>query len=326
MSELTRRDLLGTVIAGAAASSLPSLTVAAASPAVALGASLEVSLYPGQIPNALDAPDEEATRDPAEAWVYRQNISRPTLTLHRSSHPSPRPAVIICPGGSYRGASVEKEGHNVAQAFNAFGVTAMVLKYRTPSARHMKETRWGPLQDVQQAFHIARSRASEWQIDPKRLGVVGFSAGGHLAASASTLFTRPVQPHHKPGDLRPDFSVLVYPVISMTDELTHRVSREQLLGAAPSAEALETHSAERAVTDATPPAFVIHAADDTAVRVGNSLSYFEALHAHKISAQLMVYPRGGHGFGLNNATTQDAWIERVKLWMTSEGWLDPSMA
>ena len=179
---------------------------------------------------------------------------------------------------------------------------------------------------MQQAFHIARSRASEWQIDPKRLGVVGFSAGGHLAASASTLFTRPVQSHHKPEELRPDFSVLMYSVISMMDELTHRVSREQLLGASPSAEALETHSTERAVTDATPPAFVIHAADDTAVRVGNSVAYFEALHARKISAQLMVYPRGGHGFGLNNATTRDAWIERVKLWMASEGWLDPSTA
>jgi acetyl esterase/lipase len=190
----------------------------------------------------------------------------------------------------------------------------------------MKQTRWGPLQDVQQAFHVARARANEWQIDPKRLGVVGFSAGGHLAASASTLFTHAVQAHHKLEEIRPDFSVLMYPVISMSDELTHRVSREQLLGSSPSAEALETHSAERAITDATPPAFLIHAADDSAVLVGNSLAYFEALNARKISAQLMVYPRGGHGFGLNNASTKDPWIERVRWWMASEGWLDPSTA
>lgn len=326
MSEFTRRDLLGTMIAGAAASSLSNLSAAAASPDAAIGASHELSLYPGPIPNSLDAPDEEATRDPNEAWVYRQNISRPTLSLHIAAQSGPRPAVIICPGGSYRGASIEKEGHHVAQAFNAFGVTGIVLKYRTPSSRHMKETRWGPLQDVQQAFHVARSRASEWRIDSKRLGVMGFSAGGHLAASASTLFARPVQSHHKPEELRPDFSVLMYPVISMMDELTHRVSREQLLGASATAEALETHSAERAVTEATPPAFLIHAADDTAVRVGNSLAYFEALNARKTSAQLMVYPRGGHGFGLNNATTKDPWIERVRSWMASEGWLEPTSA
>jgi acetyl esterase/lipase len=316
MTDLTRRDVLGSVLVGAAAAGVPVARIAAAE----ADDSLTFDLYPGPIPNAIEAPDEEATRDSKEAWVYRQNVSRPTLSVHRPTHAGTRPAVIICPGGSYRGVSIDKEGHSVARAFNAFGVVAVVLKYRTPSARHMKETRWGPLQDVQQAFHVVRTRAAEWRIDPKRVGVVGFSAGGHLAASASTLFTRPQQPHHREVELRPDFSVLIYPVVSMADEITHRVSREQLLGPSPSSEALETHSAERAVSDTTPPAFLLHAADDASVLVANTLRYFEALNSRKIATQLVVYPHGGHGFGLNNPTTQDAWIDRVRLWMASEGW------
>jgi acetyl esterase/lipase len=276
-------------------------------------------LYEGPIPNAIDAPDEEATRDPDEAWLFRQNVSRPTLSVYLPARSDPnRAAVVICPGGSYRGVSIDKEGHDVARACNAFGVAAIVLKYRMPSATHMKDPSTGPLQDAQQALHLVRQRAKEWHIDPQRLGIVGFSAGGHLAASASTRFAHPVLTEHRSEMVRPSFSILLYPVISMTDELTHSVSRQQLLGPSPTAAQIEANSNERVVSDETPPTFLVHAADDSSVLVGNSIRYFEALNARKVPAQLFVYPQGGHGYGLNNATTPDRWIDRAEQWMRAQ--------
>jgi acetyl esterase/lipase len=317
MSDLTRRELLGSMLIGAAAGLTP-----AAAGAVDAVEPLTSPLYPDGIPGGVDGPDEEAMRDPREAWPFRINVSRPTLTVYRPTVPAAkRAAVIVCPGGGYRGVSIEKEGHGVARAFNEFGVAAIVLKYRTPTARSMKDPTTGPLQDVQQALHALRRRANEWGIEPTRVGVVGFSAGGHLAASASTQFDRPVLAEHAESNLRPDFSILIYPVISMSDELAHTGSREQLLGSSPSAALIERYSAERAVTNKTPPALLIHAADDATVVVGNSIRYFEALNARRIPAQLFVYPRGGHGFGLNNPTTSDRWIDRARQWMMSEGWI-----
>lgn len=318
MTNVTRRELLSSVLVGAAAGGLPSVAASTNRRAEPF----TLPLYEGPIPNAIDASDEEATRDPAEEWVYRKDVSRPTLSVHLPAvSDAKRAAVIICPGGSYKGVSIDKEGYNVARAFNAFGVAAMVLKYRTPSPRHMKDTSTGPLQDAQQALHVAHQRASEWRIDPQRVGIVGFSAGGHLAASASTRFAHPVLSEHRHSNLRPAFSILMYAVISMTDELTHLVSREQLLGPSFTQEQIDRASNERNVTDRTPPAFLVHAADDTAVRVANSLRYFEALNARKIPAQLFVYPQGGHGYGLNNATTPDRWIDRAQQWMQAQEWI-----
>lgn len=324
MPQLTRREMVAAVLAGTAAASIES--AAAPVPGEALpSAKATLPLYPGPIPGAIEAPDEEATRDPKEAWVYRQSISRPTLTVFLPAKTSrATPAVVICPGGSYRGVSIDKEGYSVAQAFNRFGVAAIVLKYRTPNPRHMKETYTGPLQDAQQALHVVHQRAREWNIDRRRIGIVGFSAGGHLAASASTLFAKPVLPNHSAQDVRPAFSVLIYPVISMRDELTHRDSRAQLLGELPSPSLIERYSADEAVSDQTPHAFIVHAADDTAVAVGNSIRYFEALEKRDIPAQLFIYARGGHGYGLKNPTTSDDWIESVRHWLAGEGLIDSS--
>lgn len=312
--------MLAASLAGAAAGSMESV----AAPGEALPTAKEtLPLYFGPIPGAIEAPDEEATRDPKEAWLYRQEISRPTLTVFLPARTGvPTPAVVICPGGSYRGVSIDKEGYSIAQAFNRFGVAGVVLKYRTPNPRHMKQTHIGPLQDAQQALHVVHQRASEWNLDRKRIGIVGFSAGGHLAASASTLFARPILSTHSAAASRPAFSILIYPVISMHDELTHQVSRSQLLGNAPPPELIERYSANEAVSDATPPAFLVHAADDVGVPVGNSIRYFEALRAKQISAQLFIYARGGHGYGLNNPSSSDRWIDSAHHWMTSEGWID----
>jgi acetyl esterase/lipase len=273
----------------------------------------ELALYPGDIPNAIAAPDEETTRDPNEAYPFRLNVSRPTITVYEPHvRDTKRAAVIILPGGSYRGLSIVKEGHDVARAFNEIGVTAFVLKYRTPSERHMVDKTRGPLQDAQQAIRVVRDRAEEWHVDRNRVGIVGFSAGGHLAATAGTQFDQPM--------LRPDFMVLVYPVISFSDELAHKGSREQLLGAGPTVDVIKRYSAELNVTARTPPTFLVHAADDATVAVGNSLRFAEALHAHNVPVELMVYPAGGHGFGLNNATTRDRWFDRCAQWLESQGW------
>jgi acetyl esterase/lipase len=281
----------------------------------------ELPLYEGDIPNSIAAPDEEATRDPNEAYPFRLNISRPTVTVYEAhSRDTKRAAVIILPGGSYRGLSIVKEGHDVARAFNDLGVTAFVLKYRTPSERYMVDKTRGPLQDAQQAIRRVRARADEWRIDRNRIGVVGFSAGGHLAATTGTQFDQPVLPDWRSANLRPDFLILVYPVISFSDELAHQGSREQLLGAAPAPDLIKRYSNELNVTARTPPTFLVHAADDTTVAVGNSMRFAEALQAQHVAVELLVYPAGGHGFGLNNATTRDRWFDRCAQWLESQGW------
>ena len=279
-------------------------------------------LYSGAIPGSIAAPDAEKLRDPTEKFPFYSDISRPTLTPYRPAKQDvKRAAVIILPGGGYRGVSILKEGYDVARAFNDMGVTAFVLKYRTPSDKHMKDKSHGPLQDVQQAVAMVRRDAAKWQIDPARIGVMGFSAGGHLAATAGTMFKSPVLPQWQSADVRPDFLMLIYPVITFTDASVHKGSREQLLGSSPSQADMQRFSVELAVTDETPPTFLVHAADDATVPVANSIKFFEALQSRKIPAQLMIYPAGGHGYGLNNATTGDRWIERCRQWLQSQGWI-----
>ena len=233
--------------------------------------------------------------------------------------------MIILPGGSYKGVSIVKEGHEVAEQLNAMGIAAFVVKYRTPSSAHMRNRSLGPLQDAQQAIHLVREHAKQWNVDPNRIGLMGFSAGGHLAATAATHFDKPVLKEWQGSNLRPDFLILLYPVISMTD-IGHAGSRQMLLGDAPSSEAIAEFSNERHVDDRTPPTFIVHAANDDAVPVANSLRFFEAVNSHKIPAELIVYPAGGHGFGLHNATTNDKWIERCRDWLLSQGVLAKNIA
>lgn len=279
-------------------------------------------LYAGAIPNAIQAPDEESLRDPADPWPFYQDISRPTITVYKPAKQDPkRTAVIIFPGGGYRGVSILKEGYNVARAFNEMGVTAFVVKYRTPSDKHMKDKRTGPLQDAQQAVATVRRDAAKWQIDPARIGVMGFSAGGHLAATTGTQFKSPVLSQWRSADVRPDFLMLIYPVITFVDPAVHAGSRKLLLGESPSEADVKRFSPQLNVSDETPPTFLVHAADDETVPVANSIRFFEALQARKIPAELMVYPAGGHGYGLNNATTRDRWIERCRQWLQSQGWI-----
>lgn len=295
------------------------LTVAAVTQAAEPPA---MPLYAGDIPNAIQSADEESLRDPAEPWPFYQNISRPTIAVYKPAKQDPkRTAVIIFPGGGYRGVSILKEGYNVARAFNEMGVTAFVVKYRTPSDRHMKDKKTGPLQDAQQAVATVRRDAAKYQIDPARIGVMGFSAGGHLAATTGTQFKSPVLPQWSSADVRPDFLMLIYPVVTFVDPAVHAGSRKMLLGDAPSEADVQRFSPQLNVTNETPPTFLMHAADDETVPVANSIRFFEALQARKIPAELMIYPAGGHGFGLNNATTRDRWFERCRQWLQSQGWI-----
>jgi acetyl esterase/lipase len=272
------------------------------------------------VPNSKPAPDKEVNS--TEGYVHTTNVSVPTLTIYKPTKPNTQhSAVIICPGGGYGALAMGHEGADVAKALNNFGITAFVLKYRLPDDAIMKDKTIGPLQDVQRAFRIVRERAKEWNINTSKIGVMGFSAGGHLAASASTQYNREVIDNPNRISFRPDFSILIYPVISFTDNLTHMGSRDNLIGKNPAETVITQYSNELQVTPKTPPAFIIHSADDEAVPVGNSIAYYQALIKNKVFSEMLLYPHGGHGYGMNNATTQDKWIDNLKNWMMANKFL-----
>lgn len=225
-------------------------------------------------------------------------------------------AVIILPGGGYERLAIDKEGFNVARRFAGAGITAFVLKYRMPLKDIMDNPSYGPLQDAQQAISLVRQHAKEWGIDSDRVGVMGFSAGGHLAATLATQFKQPVNKAYTKKILRPDFQVLIYPVISMKEDVTHQGSRLNLLGESPDNRLISTFSAQDNVTTNTPQAFIVHANDDKAVPVGNALQYHAALVEKRVPVQMLLLPDGGHGFGMNHPTD---WFSNMLEWMENYG-------
>jgi len=211
-------------------------------------------------------------------------------------------AVLICPGGGYRGISAEKEGSEFAVWLNKLGVSAFVLYYRMPN-QHSEI----PLKDAQTALQIIRSGAEEWNIDKHKIGIAGFSAGGHLASTAGTQFKK---------KNRPDFMILLYPVISMKKGLTNGGSRKNLIGESPSEDLVNRFSNELHVTKNTPPTFIVVATDDNSVQPENSLLFYKTLQENKVSARLFTYEKGGHGFGLRkNGLKVDNWPELLKVWL-----------
>jgi acetyl esterase/lipase len=275
-----------------------------------------IPLYTGAVPNAKSGPNEERRDANQNAF----NVAIPTLTVYSPpAGNSNGTAVIICPGGGYGTLVIKREGYEVAEAFNKMGVTAFVLKYRLPSDKTMIDKSIGPLQDAQQAIKIIRQRAAEWKIDPNKIGIMGFSAGGHLAATAGTHSDRAVIVNQEAVSLRPDFMILVYPVISLNDSMGHGGTRKNLLGLSPSAEQIRLYSNELQVTKQTPPAFLLHAGDDKLVPVSNSLVFYEALHRMGVPAGMHIYPKGDHGF--LSTPTRDEWMELCKRWMKSNGWV-----
>lgn len=276
-----------------------------------------IPLYERTIPGSIDAPNEERfdTLRQVAAKVFT-----PTLTAYLPSKElSGGAAVIICPGGGYGGLVIGKEGFAIAEYFVNQGVAAFVLKYRLPDDKIMKDKSTGPLQDAQQAIRLVRQHAHKWNIDTARIGIMGFSAGGHLASTAGTHFNNPVIEDKERISVRPDFMILVYPVVSMTDSLGHKGARNNLLGKNPTPQTVQLFSNELQVTEQTPPAFLIHAGDDRVVDVDNSISFYEALRHHRVPAEMHIYPKGDHGFVLKLPIEE--WMGICMKWMRESGFI-----
>lgn len=238
------------------------------------------------------------------------------ITLHRAAKPNGA-AFVICPGGGYGGRVSGGEGHGIAAWLNQQGITGVVLDYRLPKG-HSEV----PLLDAQRAIRTTRANAATWGIDPKRIGIIGFSAGGHLAASAATLFTLGQMSAADPIDRmssRPDMAILIYPVISMQDGLTHSGSRTNLLGGNPSSELIQRFSTERQVTADTPPVYLAHALDDQVVVSENSRVFAAAMKAAKRPVELLELATGGHGFNGYKGPSWDAWQAGSLRWLASLG-------
>jgi len=277
-------------------------------------AQVNIFLYDA-IPNSKPSVNKEKSAT-TDGILRISNVSVPSLTMY-SPLASGRKisAVIICPGGGYGILAASHEGSDVAKVFNEWGIVAFVLKYRLPDDSIMTDKTIGPLQDAQRAIQIVRQNAKQWNIDPGKIGIMGFSAGGHLASTASTHFDKEVIDNPGHTSLRPDFSILIYPVISFTDSLGHGGSRNNLIGKKPSPEKIIEYSNELQVNSNTPPAFLVHARDDKGVKYENSVQYYDALTKNNVPVELRLYDKGGHGFGMNNLTSPDKWMDQLKAWL-----------
>lgn len=255
-----------------------------------------ISLWDGH------APLGDGTTEAADAWI----------TVHQPTSNGNGMAIVICPGGGYGGLVVGPEGHGIAEWLNQHGITGVVLEYRLPAGRHAV-----PLLDAQRALRTVRAHAKEWNIDPAKVGIMGFSAGGHLASTALTHFDRG---HAKATtdvgrmSCRPDFAILVYPVVTFGDK-THSGSKQNLLGKDPSPELVQYYSNELQVTEDTPPAFLTHAIDDAPVPPENSRALHAALKAKGVPTKYLELPSGGHGLNGYKGPMWDAWQEQSLAWL-----------
>ena len=287
-----------------------------------LKAQTVVPLYEGAIPNSKPSVNRETSAINSDGVLIISHVSQPSLTIFLPQKENAAgAAVIICPGGSYGVLAAGHEGTDVARLFADSGIAAFVLKYRLPDDSTMVNKEIGPLQDAQRAIQIVRSRAKEWGVHPDRIGIMGFSAGGHLASTAGTHFQKNYVSNPDHISLRPDFMILVYPVISFNDSIGHAGSKHNLLGNTPSPEKIMEYSNELQVTDQTPPAFLVHAKDDTGVPYANSTEFAGALKNHHIKEEVYLYEHGGHGFGMINKTSSQRWTDFCMVWLHKEHFL-----
>ncbi|TFF38245.1 alpha/beta hydrolase [Mucilaginibacter psychrotolerans] len=276
-------------------------------------------LYPAGVPNSKPIPARYIEAINETSWITK--VSIPTITPYLPEKGTANgAAIVIFPGGGYGGLANKHEGTDIAKAFNSIGVTAFLVKYRLPSDEIMVDKTIGPLQDAQRAIQMVRQGAAGWGVDPNRIGIIGFSAGGHLASTAGTHFDKVVIENKDNISVRPDFMMLIYPVISFGPK-AHVGSRENLIGKTPSQAMIDFYSNEKQVTANTPPTFLIHAQDDGAVPVENSLMMYEALTNAKVKVEMHLFQNGGHGFGMPNPTTKEKWFDWAAAWMEANGWL-----
>lgn len=285
------------------------------------GQSKVIDLWNGNVPGSMHNDNFEQTVDSVDNWTKMRFVTNPSLDMYPApAEKATGTAVIICPGGGYWGIAIAHEGAEVAKWLNSLGVTAFVLKYRLPDSSIMENKSIGPMQDGQQAIRIVRRNAKEWGIDSDKIGIMGFSAGGHLASTLSTHFNEKVYETEDSTSARPDFSLLIYPVISMDSTITHWGSRVNLLGGVPSSQQVQRFSNELQVSSQTPPAFLVHSLDDHAVLVQNSIGYALSMQKYHIPCELHIYQSGGHGYGLGrSANTESFWPEACHLWLKARG-------
>ncbi|NHN25826.1 alpha/beta hydrolase [Flavobacterium jejuense] len=277
--------------------------------------SYEVNLWEKEIPNAITNSTYEEIRFFEDSILVKvSQVKIPTLTIFKPKNPNGT-AVVICPGGGYLHLAINKEGYKVAEWLNSLGITAVVLKYRLPSYKIMKNKSIGPLQDAQEAMRYVRKNAKKWNLDEHKIGIMGFSAGGHLASTLATKYDKAVYNITDSTSAKPDFSILVYPVISMEETITHKGSKTNLLGLNPSKKLENLFSNETQVNLQTPKTFIIHATDDKSVPVENSINYYLALKSNKVSTEIHVYKKGGHGFGLGKENTSLFWTTDCENWL-----------
>lgn len=248
-------------------------------------------------------------------------VRAPEITVYAPQNPN-GVGILVTPGGSYRRVVLDKEGSALAPCFNAKGYTLFVMTYRLPADQHA-EGADAPLADVQRAMRTLRARAEEWRLDPNKLGILGFSAGGHVAASLGTRYHDTVYPPVDEIDrqsARPAFMALVYPVITMLAAIDHPISRQQLLGELPTDEQVNRYSPEQNVDSETPPTFLLHAVDDPSVKVENSVVMFSALRRRGVPVEMHLFEQGKHGFGIRDALGLPAavWPELMMAWIATK--------
>ncbi|VXC03554.1 Alpha/beta hydrolase [Flavobacterium sp. 9AF] len=277
--------------------------------------SYEVNLWKTDIPNRIENNKYTEIKTYKDSVLVRvSQVSIPTLTIFKPKNPNGT-AILICPGGGYAHLSMDKEGYKVAAAFQKNGITAVVLKYRLPSDSIMLDKTIGPLQDAQEAMRYMRREAEKLYINSDKIGVIGFSAGGHLAATLSNYYDEKLTDSNENLSAKPNFSILIYPVISMENEITHLGSQKNLLGIHPKKESILKYSLDKNITTQTPITFMIHSADDASVTIENSLNYYYALHKNGIKVEMHLYDDGGHGFGQGNTKSNSNWFNTCITWM-----------
>jgi acetyl esterase/lipase len=285
---------------------------------IARGQDVTLKLWPQGVPNGKENPNyREVTQmqDGNKPRVSR--VTDPELLVYLAPQEiATGAAVVICPGGGYGVLAIDHEGYDIARWLNSMGIAGVILKYRLPSDEIMNDKSIGPLQDVQEAIRTVRRNATEWKLNPDKIGIMGFSAGGHLAGTASTLYRERVYSTKDDVSARPDFSILIYGVLSMQDGITHKGSQRNLLGENPSQEMKDKFSNELRVDASTPPAFLVHSADDNAVPVANSILYYQALTRAGVPGELHIYESGRHGYGLApNGSSESLWPEACRAWL-----------
>ena len=298
---------------------LISLVTIFLSPSVGFGQTI-LPLWPNGVPN-------QNTSEEVENKMYRDilrisNVQNPTLEVFLPAKKTATgQAVVICPGGGYSILAYDWEGIDIAKWYNAQGIAAVVLKYRLPKSSSLVKPEIAPLQDAQRAIRLVRHHAKKWNVDSDQIGVMGFSAGGHLASTLGTHYDENVLGDSKdPIDslsARPDFMVLIYPVITFDKKYYHGGSKNNLIGKNASQELIDHYSNDLQVSSQTPTTFLLHTTDDKAVPVENSLLFYQALERNGVAVEMHIYPEGGHGFGLGIGHGHlQQWPDRLKQWLS----------